>query len=272
MAGDVTHFAGRPYLSLIDCGPSRFVIWRRLPNEAADEVCREVEGVFREHSPPYELLLDNAPVFRSQLFRRMCSKWGVNIRYRCAYRASGNGIVERVHRTIKRMAARSNADVLSMVYWYNVSPKMGNLDNSVPAQGHCTYPWRIAFSHADRPPSVPVSGSGFRVGQRVYVKPGSSRCTTAWPEGRITRIDAGGVQLDVDGIPRHVADVRPVPLAPTRVGVAPQKSKEQDDNVEFEINVSKEVDAGGIRPPTPGRRYPTRQRLPPDRYGHPLAY
>ena len=37
----------------------------------------------------------------------------------------GNGVVERNHGTIKRMAARSNNSVLDMVHWYNTTPKYG---------------------------------------------------------------------------------------------------------------------------------------------------
>ena len=38
MAMDVTHYRQIPYLSKIDCGPSRFAIWRKLKGETAEEI------------------------------------------------------------------------------------------------------------------------------------------------------------------------------------------------------------------------------------------
>ena len=32
---DVTHYRGIPYLTMVDCGPGRFVIWRELKRETA---------------------------------------------------------------------------------------------------------------------------------------------------------------------------------------------------------------------------------------------
>ena len=81
--------------------------------------------IFRERGPPNELLYDNGKCFRSDKLQHLCSTWNVVVRYRCAYRPSGNGIVERNHRTIKRMAARTKGDVLDMVFYYNITPKNG---------------------------------------------------------------------------------------------------------------------------------------------------
>jgi hypothetical protein len=48
------------------------------------------------------------------------------------YRPEGNGIIERSHRTIKRIAERSKINPLEAVYWYNFSPKDGIKEESVP--------------------------------------------------------------------------------------------------------------------------------------------
>ena len=103
----MTHYAGRPYLSMVDCGPGRFVIWRELKGETATEICHELDELFYERGPVDELLMDNALAFRSQEMLQLMEKWGVRPFYRAAYRAGGNGIVERSHRTIKTMAERS---------------------------------------------------------------------------------------------------------------------------------------------------------------------
>ena len=119
LAADISHHNGVPYLTIIDCGPSRFAIWRKLRNETADCVAREFEQMFYERGAPSELLTDNGPCFRSQVFAKLLQPWKVKHIFSCAYRPSGNGIIERHHRTIKRMLARSGGNLQEMLYWYN---------------------------------------------------------------------------------------------------------------------------------------------------------
>ena len=47
-----------------------------------------------------------------------------------------------------------------------------------------------------------------RVGDYVFVKPARAKCTTRWPMGLVTAAHSA-TQVEVDGIPRHVADSRP---------------------------------------------------------------
>jgi transposase InsO family protein len=108
LAADITHYNNACYLSVIDCGPSRFTIWRKVIREDSGSICWELRQIFREHGSPVKLLLDNGLAFKSSQLGQLCTEFGVRRTFRCAYRASGNGIVERVHRTIKRMAARSH--------------------------------------------------------------------------------------------------------------------------------------------------------------------
>ena len=75
LAIDVTHYAGRPYLSMVDCGPGRFVVWRELKGETATEICHELDGLFYERGPVDELLMDNALAFRSQEMLQLMEKW-----------------------------------------------------------------------------------------------------------------------------------------------------------------------------------------------------
>ena len=262
LAADVTHYDGCPFLTFVDCGPGRFTVWKQLANEGSGEVCSKLEDLCREHGSPKELLLDNALSFKSQQFTAVCQKWGIQARYRCAYRASGNGIVERIHRTIKRMAARSGGSVLDMTYWYNVSPKDRTFPLSVPSKSLYTYDWRIPHATVcttDRSLDVDRPEPMFWVGQRVFVKPGQNSCTAVWPEGRVTRSE-NGLQLDVDGVPRHVADVRPVPGEEAEIQPAPLRS-------EHAVEYGSPEGANDTDSLT---RYPVRRRAPPDRFGDPL--
>ena len=92
VAINVTHYLGKPFLSIVDCGPSRFAIWRPLKFEDTKSVVAHLQNVFWERSGPQELLLDNATIFHSKLFSEFCESWGVRLRFRCAHVASGNAI------------------------------------------------------------------------------------------------------------------------------------------------------------------------------------
>ena len=92
LAVDITHVGSAHYLTIVDCGPSRFCIWRKLRQQDSDCICEQLEAVFLERGAPAELLADNAPVFRGRTLQQLLNKWSVSIRYRCAYEAGGNGI------------------------------------------------------------------------------------------------------------------------------------------------------------------------------------
>jgi len=74
MAMDVTHYNGSLYLTMIDCGSSRFGIWHKLKSEEAKQVTVVLDEIFRERGPVSELLLDNSPCFWSRWLKEMCKK------------------------------------------------------------------------------------------------------------------------------------------------------------------------------------------------------
>ena len=204
---DVTHYKGTLFLTLVDSGPSRFAAWKPIQNESAQSVCQAFLSYFREMGPPHEILLDNSSTFKSISLRELCASWGVQMIYRAAYRPSGNAIVERNHRTVKRMAARSGGDILDAVFWYNYLPREGMDPTSSPS--------RHLFRHRCRNPMERPRESrqreqpGFSQGDTVFVKPPGARCTTRWKEGRVTRVTPAGA-VEVDGVHRHVGDIRRV--------------------------------------------------------------
>ena len=204
LAVDIVHVHSNVYLSVIDCGPSRFMVWRKLADESASSVVAQLRGIFREHGPPAEMLSDNGPCFRAAVTRELLGRWGVVPRYSCAYQPSGNGIAERSHRTIKRMVARSGRPVEDMVFWFNNSPSDAGV---APASVH--------FGHTVRLPGLDDSVVGedavncpYKIGDEVYVKPPAARCMTAWDLKTVSGI-VSDVAVLVDGVPRHIRDVRP---------------------------------------------------------------
>ena len=79
LAADVTHYRNDRFLTIIDCGPSRFAIWKRVKDESCEEICGKFEEVFRERGPLMELLLDNARAFQSAKLQELCHKWAVKL-------------------------------------------------------------------------------------------------------------------------------------------------------------------------------------------------
>ena len=143
LAIDVAHYRGIPYLTMVDCGPGRFAMWRELKGESASEICKELENVFYERGPVTELLMDNAATFRAEEMKHLLCKWRIKPLFRAAYRPSGNGIVERHHRTIKTMAERLRISPLEAVYWYNISPRDRQNEDSVPQKSIFKYDWSL---------------------------------------------------------------------------------------------------------------------------------
>ena len=219
LAVDVAYVSRKPYLTLIDCGPSRFTLWIPMLNETAGHVIKLLLRVFLERGPPEELLCDYGPCFRSRETKTFLDYWGVKIVFCCAYRHSGNGIIERNHRTIKRMVARSGRGVEEMVYWYNNTP---NYAKVVPAVALYSYHARLPGEPTRMARKPSINMNPYRVGDQVYVRPGQARCDSKWEGAAVTGIVSENV-VEVDGINRHIADVR---LGVEQIGTAQDSTKQ----------------------------------------------
>ena len=204
---DITHYQGTHFLSLIDHGPSRFAVWRPLRRQDSASVVQQLENVFCERGAPSELLTDNDTAFRSRVFQEFAGRWNVKLRFRCAYVPSGNGIVERCHRTVKRIAARKGCSVQEAVYWYNLAPQDDSSPSSAPANQVHRYEVRVRGVDVCLGFEDGATGCPFSVGDAVWVKPPGARCTTIFDRGRVTGV-ISDCAVEVDGVPRHVRDIR----------------------------------------------------------------
>ena len=50
---DVTHVNGCHYLTLIDCGPTQFAVWRRMQRQDTNSVIQQLELLFFERGAPW---------------------------------------------------------------------------------------------------------------------------------------------------------------------------------------------------------------------------
>ena len=266
VAIDITHYRNKRFLTIIDCGPGRYAIWREVPNETAEAVVKSLEQIFFEHGPVNEILMDNATAFRSQVMKKFMERWNVGAWFRAAYRAAGNGIIERHHRTVKRMAERAGISPIEAVFWYNVSPRSGQDRKTVPQLAVFAYEWRQPWEQVEKYPEDDSGGSSkLQVGDEVWVKPPLAKCTSKWPKGTVTAVNSP-CNIEVDGIPRHVLDLRPI------VGDTSDREVNLDDEIDYEVSEVEEEHEENVEELAPtaaasevqtGRRYPARIRQPP---------
>lgn len=256
LAVDITHHHNVPYISIIDCGPGRFAIWRKLRRETAEFVAEVIDEVMLERGPVSELLMDNGAVFHSDTLSQVLCKWGVKSLFRCAYRPNGNGIVERHHRTVKSIAERGNISPQEAVFWYNFTPRSGIDPTSVPHRAVYQYEWKISAAITEEE-THHVQGR-FKAGDEVWVKPPNCRCTTKWKRGTVTGANSVNNVL-VDGMARHVLDVR---------RVVHDEIPEVEDEEEEEVGGEQAVNEPQLRGTVDTeerhrRRHPERIRDPP---------
>ena len=209
LALDVTHHCCQKYLTIVDCGPSRFAIWRNIQNESEGHVVSVLRQIFSQFGPPIEILCDNAKSFRSNLMQEFCKLWKISLTFRCAYKPSRNGTVERNHRTIKRMSARCGKSIDYCFFWYNITPHGSK--GIIPSSKLISYKWRNPFLEVEVNSEIDDGQESdkraYSVVDKVWVKPHKARCTSLWNPGIVTKVNSEH-NVEVNGVPRHVCDMR----------------------------------------------------------------
>ena len=195
-------------MTLIDCGPSRYTIWKGIRTQGSQEMVNLLNVIFLERGPPLELLLDNATAFRGNVFQSFANKWGVKLRFRCVNVASGNAIVERCHRSVKRIAARKNCEIGEAVYLYNISPTDDENASSAPANGTFSYEVRVRDIDSTPDGDVEEIQSRYTIGDLVWVSRSPNRCDVPYKRGTVTKI-LSPQSVEVDGHPQHIRNLRP---------------------------------------------------------------
>ena len=214
LALDVTHHRKRHYLTITDCGPSRFSIWKQLRRLDSNAVIEHLEEVFFERGAPLELLLDNGTAFRSREFALFAARWNVNLRFRAVYEPSGNGIVERSHRTVKVIAARKECSIAEAVHLYNVSPR-DEEQRQVRSPAEAVYRYTVrdyVKSTQIRPVTSEEAAQNsppapYAVGDAVWIRRRGTRCSETSLSGVVTRLVSDQV-VEVNDVPWHIRDVR----------------------------------------------------------------
>ena len=188
--------------------------------------------------------MDNYTTFYSNDFIELCNGWRVEVIYRAINRPSGNGVVERSHRTIKRIAARSNITIGEAVWWYNNTPSSGKEPPSWMIYNYrCMKP---VCGESNNKFEVRKKGAKYCDHQLVWVKPmGSTSCTQQWLKGQILKELSNCkylVECNGSSFPRHVGDLRPRRVEPENVN---DKSVSWEE--ESEVDDSRSIDMKHLR-------------------------
>ena len=80
---DITHYGNNHFLTLIECGPTHFAVWRLIARQDSSSVIRQLSSNFFERGAPEEILADNYPAFHSQWVKQFLQEWGSG----CSYNA-----------------------------------------------------------------------------------------------------------------------------------------------------------------------------------------
>ena len=172
--------------------------------------------------------------------------------------------MERSHRTIKVIAARKNCTIAEAVFRYNVAPRDDESAESAPAN--------LLYRYEVRVPGLDSSGrdvtensshqAPYRVGDGVWVRPPDARCVTRYDEGVVTNVMSRQA-VEVDGMPRHVRDLRPRAITVDReVPEVPEDEWEESMFVWAGDDEAAELD---------GRLGPVNDAEPPDAFARRMS-
>ena len=175
--------------------------------------------------------------------------------------------MERNHRTVKRSWARSGGQIEDAVFWHNSTP---NESGVVPFEALRVNGVRLPQQRQSRDAdNVDIVGNNpYQPGDRVYVKPPGARCTTPWVV-RVVDSVVSNVAVVVDGVQRHIRDVRPAcesgslnPSAPPQV----VESSNSNSIVEWDSDSDDSTGSNSNEDEAASVSRVARNRAPPGRF------
>ena len=132
--------------------------------------------------------------------------------------------MERHHRAGKAIAERGGISPEEAPFWYNMAPKVGQRDDTVPHRSVFNCEWRHP---RDTSQEIDEQGPArIQIGEEVWVKPSNARCTTQWGRGVITDVQSPN-NVRVDGMPRHILDLRRVVHVDDDVSAGPEGNEDE---------------------------------------------
>ena len=136
------------------------------------------------------------------MFTHFAEPWGVHLQFRCAYVPSGNGVIERSHRTFKVIAARKNCNIAEAVCLCNLMPQDNGSSSTVPANIPYSYTLQVHDVDPKRDDEKDVNAP-YRVGEEVWVKQSNAHCDVLHNRGTVTKVISDQA-VEIDRVPRHI--------------------------------------------------------------------
>ena len=122
---DITHYGSNHFLTLIDCGPPVLQFGNHWHSKTR-------QAFFNSYHPPFmnevhwrKFWLTMTLSSAASKYSSFCVKGGGQLWLWCTYVPSDNGITERSHCSIKRIAVRKQCTIVEATYWYNAMSKDG---------------------------------------------------------------------------------------------------------------------------------------------------
>ena len=84
---------------------SRYVKFYPLPNKTSDIVTDALTTFVHDFGTPRSIVLDNGGEFQGAAFQNFCRRNQIRLLHTTPYHPQGNGVVERMHRTLKSVLA-----------------------------------------------------------------------------------------------------------------------------------------------------------------------
>jgi transposase InsO family protein len=97
------HSNGKQYLLTLICRSTKFMVIKSISEISSSVLINSLEGIFREHSFPSSIILDNFPTFRSKQFNQFAERYGIELRFTPVYAPERNGMLERQHKIIGQL-------------------------------------------------------------------------------------------------------------------------------------------------------------------------
>ncbi len=102
---------GVKYVLTFVCLATRWPEAVPLRTESSSEVADGLISVITRTSIPLKILSDRGSVFMGKAVKRLCEILGISTIHTSPYRPQGNGVIERLHATLKPMLAKARDDV-----------------------------------------------------------------------------------------------------------------------------------------------------------------
>jgi transposase InsO family protein len=128
LIGPLCSSQGKVYCLTFQDSFSRFLILKALRGKTAAEVAEKIVDIFQAHGFYQKIHADNGPEFTADVYKELMKITGTRTSYSFAYMPRQNGVVERSHRTMHAILAKSLRNHRD---WVKMLPHIASVFNSM---------------------------------------------------------------------------------------------------------------------------------------------